>query len=86
MVSVVIVNFSGFYWTCAVQVINKIFHLKALFSLFTFNCCRNIFVHGFALDSQGRKMSKSEGNVVDPITITDGDGKKQQAVGIDVLR
>ena len=29
-------------------------------------------VHGFALDEQGRKMSKSLGNVVDPSTIVNG--------------
>ncbi len=27
---------------------------------------KNILVHGFAVDENGRKMSKSEGNVVDP--------------------
>lgn len=34
--------------------------------------CKNILVHGFVLSESGQKMSKSLGNVVDPMTITDG--------------
>ena len=30
-------------------------------------------MHGFALDEQGRKMSKSLGNVVDPAVVVRGD-------------
>lgn len=33
---------------------------------------RDLVTHGFTLDSQGRKMSKSVGNVVDPGSIVDG--------------
>ena len=47
-----------------------------------------VLTHGFALDEQGRKMSKSEGNVVDPNTIIEG-GKNQKVeppYGADVLR
>jgi len=49
---------------------------------------RQVLTHGFALDEQGRKMSKSLGNVVDPQIIING-GKNQQqepAYGADVLR
>ncbi|MEH1888903.1 MAG: isoleucine--tRNA ligase [Nostoc sp.] len=49
---------------------------------------KTVLTHGFALDEQGRKMSKSEGNVVDPSTIIEG-GKNQKvepAYGVDVLR
>ncbi|MHC5676606.1 isoleucine--tRNA ligase [Nostoc sp.] len=49
---------------------------------------KTVLTHGFALDEQGRKMSKSEGNVVDPNTIIQG-GKNQKvepAYGVDVLR
>ncbi|CAL8103992.1 unnamed protein product [Orchesella dallaii] len=48
---------------------------------------KNLYVHGFVVDEEGRKMSKSAGNVVDPTTIIDGskDGKSL-ALGADVLR
>jgi isoleucyl-tRNA synthetase len=49
---------------------------------------KTVLTHGFVLDEQGRKMSKSEGNVVDPNTIIEG-GKNQKAeppYGADVLR
>jgi isoleucyl-tRNA synthetase len=49
---------------------------------------KTVLTHGFALDEQGRKMSKSEGNVVDPNTIIEG-GKNQKVeppYGADVLR
>ena len=42
--------------------------------------CRSLVVHGFAMDEDGRKMSKSEGNVVDPHTIING-GKVSMTCG-----
>lgn len=47
-----------------------------------------VLTHGFVLDEQGRKMSKSLGNVVDPATIIEGgrDQKKQPPYGADLLR
>jgi valyl-tRNA synthetase len=54
-----------------------------LFSLFI----QEIFVHGFTLDEQGNKMSKSLGNVVDPRDIVEGSrAAKKPALGVDVLR
>ena len=49
---------------------------------------KEVLTHGFVLDEQGRKMSKSIGNVVDPsIVINGGKNKKQEpAYGADVLR
>ena len=38
-----------------------------------------VLTHGFALDENGRKMSKSEGNVVDPL-------KVMEQSGADILR
>lgn len=35
---------------------------------------RKVFTHGFVVDSQGRKMSKSRGNVVDPQKIVEDKG------------
>jgi isoleucyl-tRNA synthetase len=49
---------------------------------------KKVLTHGFALDEQGRKMSKSLGNVVDPQIVIDG-GKNQKQdppYGADVLR
>ncbi len=40
---------------------------------------RMVITHGFVLDGEGRKMSKSEGNVVDPLDVV-------QKMGADVLR
>jgi len=47
-----------------------------------------VMTHGFCVDGDGRKMSKSIGNVIDPRTIIEGgaDQKKQPALGADVLR
>ncbi|XP_013776931.1 isoleucine--tRNA ligase, mitochondrial-like [Limulus polyphemus] len=49
---------------------------------------KNIFVHGFILDQNGLKMSKSVGNVIDPEVLTDGgkDIKHDPPYGADVLR
>ena len=49
---------------------------------------QTVLTHGFVLDEQGRKMSKSLGNVVNPATIIEGGNnqKKEPPYGADVLR
>ena len=49
---------------------------------------KSVLTHGFALDENGRKMSKSLGNIVDPSIIINGgiNKKEQPAFGADVLR
>ncbi|NJK30680.1 MAG: isoleucine--tRNA ligase [Acaryochloris sp. RU_4_1] len=49
---------------------------------------QTVLTHGFVLDEQGRKMSKSIGNVVDPaVVISGGKNQKQDPpYGADVLR
>ncbi|KAL3275572.1 hypothetical protein HHI36_020328 [Cryptolaemus montrouzieri] len=60
-------------------------------SLITSLACRDfpsyksLYVHGFAVDEKGLKMSKSLGNVVDPVEIIVGN-KKKKPYGVDVLR
>ena len=39
---------------------------------------RSIFIHGFSLDKHGKKMSKSVGNVIDPMDIIEDRLKKYQ--------
>ncbi|XP_027116024.2 isoleucine--tRNA ligase, chloroplastic/mitochondrial isoform X1 [Coffea arabica] len=47
-----------------------------------------VVTHGFVLDERGFKMSKSLGNVVDPVTIIEGGKNKVESppYGADVLR
>ncbi len=49
---------------------------------------KTVLTHGFTLDENGRKMSKSIGNVIDPqIVIQGGSNQKQEpAYGADILR
>jgi isoleucyl-tRNA synthetase len=54
------------------------------------NCApyKTVLTHGFVLDEQGYKMSKSLGNVVDPMVIIKGgkNQKEEPPYGADVLR
>lgn len=48
---------------------------------------QSVVTHGFILDKNGRKMSKSLGNVISPMDVLDGDvAVKRPRFGIDVLR
>jgi isoleucyl-tRNA synthetase len=49
---------------------------------------KTVLTHGFVLDERGRKMSKSLGNVIDPLVVINGGKNPQQepAYGADVLR
>jgi isoleucyl-tRNA synthetase len=47
----------------------------------------NIFVHGFVVDKNNQKMSKSIGNVIKPANIISGGGKEKfNENGLDVCR
>ncbi len=66
------------------------FQSSLLTSVAVNNCApyKTVLTHGFVLDEQGRKMSKSVGNVVDPTTVILGgkDQKKEPGYGVDVVR
>jgi len=49
---------------------------------------KTVLTHGFTLDENGRKMSKSLGNVVDPAVVIEGGNNQKQdpPYGADVLR
>lgn len=49
---------------------------------------RKLITHGFVLDEKGRKMSKSLGNVISPLTVVNGGSniKSEPAYGTEVLR
>lgn len=49
---------------------------------------KTVLTHGFALDEQGRKMSKSLGNIIDPMVVVNGgkNQKQEPPYGADVLR
>ena len=66
------------------------FQSSLLTSVATNDCApyKTVLTHGFVLDEQGRKMSKSLGNVVDPNIVIEG-GSNQKVdppYGADVLR
>ncbi len=49
---------------------------------------KTVLTHGFTLDEQGRKQSKSLGNVVDPMIVIEGgkNQKEEPPYGADILR
>ncbi|PSB19724.1 isoleucine--tRNA ligase [Phormidesmis priestleyi ULC007] len=49
---------------------------------------KTVLTHGFTLDEQGRKQSKSLGNVVDPMVVIEGgkNQKEEPPYGADILR
>ncbi|WP_347276021.1 isoleucine--tRNA ligase [Leptolyngbya sp. FACHB-321] len=66
------------------------FQSSLLTSVAVNNCApyKTVLTHGFVLDEQGYKMSKSLGNVVDPMIIIKGgkNQKEEPPYGADVLR
>ncbi len=66
------------------------FQSSLLTSVATHGCApyKSVLTHGFVLDEKGLKMSKSLGNVIDPMSLVNGgkDQKKDPAFGADVVR
>ncbi|MEK7184989.1 MAG: class I tRNA ligase family protein, partial [Patescibacteria group bacterium] len=43
---------------------------------------KNVYLHGLVLDAKGQKMSKSKGNVIDPLNLTDKYGTDAFRMGL----
>ena len=79
------VDLTDRYWPAACHVIGKDilkFHTifwPAMLMAADIEVPRRVFVHGFLLGADGRKMSKSLGNVLDPVDVL-------ESFGVDTMR
>jgi valyl-tRNA synthetase len=82
-------DFETFYPTNVLETAGDIFHWVArmiMLGLYVtgkspFN---TVYMHGMVLDAKGQKMSKSKGNVIDPLILTDKYGTDAFRIGLIV--
>jgi len=82
-------DFKTFYPTDVLETAGDIFHWVArmiMLGLYItgklpFN---TVYMHGMVLDAKGQKMSKSKGNVIDPLTLTEKFGTDAFRIGLVV--
>lgn len=63
-----------FFWVARMVMMCKYFTGEVPF--------RSVLLHAMVRDSEGRKMSKSLGNVIDPIQVIEGVTKEQMFAGL----
>ena len=69
--------------------LNPLLYNSSMYFIIFFFCYRAIVSHGFSVDDEGKKMSKSLGNIVHPYEITHGGiggTRKDNVYGVDGLR
>jgi len=78
-------DFKNFYPTDVMETAGDlIFFWVSRMIMFSLYCTgkipfKNVYMHGLVLDAKGQKMSKSKGNVIDPLSLT-------EKYGTDALR
>jgi len=82
-------DFKTFYPTDVLETAGDIFHWVArmiMLGLYITNRLpfNTVYMHGMVLDAQGQKMSKSKGNVIDPLTLTEKFGTDAFRIGLVV--
>jgi len=82
-------DFKIFYPTNVLETAGDIFHWVArmiMLGLYVTNKLpfNTVYMHGMVLDAKGQKMSKSKGNVIDPLTLTDKYGTDAFRIGLIV--
>lgn len=81
-------DFKNFYPTDVMETAGEIIFFwvarMIMFSLYVTGKIpfKTVYLHGLVLDEKGRKMSKSKGNVIDPIVLTDKYGTDALRMGL----
>ena len=83
-------DFKNFYPTDVMETAGEIifFWVARMIMLGLYNTkkvpFKNVYLHGLVLDAKGQKMSKSKGNVINPLDLTDKYGTDALRIGLIV--